>query len=191
MKGSATRGSLAVLFALTGAILLIASCVGTEDYKGDGKVTVIQRFPALSIRVDFDDFSLAEPFDRTYSIRGLPDLNYAYLVGLAVSGEVEDSVWPPPALKYLRGSIRCEVRTSGGVTIFRSVGTTGDLFWTGLEGDVPFGYVSGTLPGGSSRIRPREVPAGDELDQLFVSYIPEPGQEALIANVRMMADCFR
>jgi hypothetical protein len=147
----------------------------------------MHRFPATAVRIEFDSFSLGSEFERTYSIRGLPKLNYEYRVGLAVDYSDAAADWPPKELGQLRGDLEIKILDSDGEVIVKAHESVGKLRWSKLKGDSVFGFVNA-----SEKANPDfgygDVKPGKVFDRLVIAYRADAGNSDLRARVRIMSD---
>lgn len=170
------------------AFLLVVSCASPSSFHGDGRLSILRRFPTLAIQITFDEFFLDEPMVKSYSIAGLPRLNQQYLIGLAVPIAAEkEKNWPPEVLRTLRGVIRFELRNSASGEHRTIEGETGKLFWTGLKGDPPIGIpTSGPDPAAAFFDQ-----SSGGFDELRVEYSPATNGPRMLARVVIMSDIRR
>ncbi len=176
---------------LTACLLsLTAGCGSASSYHGDGELLVLHRFPALAVKVSFAEFSMDKPMTVTYSIAGLPRLNYDYVVGLSMLDVPSDSgSWPPKTLRELRGSLRIELRDSG-VAKRELIGGLNELYWMQLKGDYPLGIIS-SGPDRTAAFFEQGGGSSAGFDELSVSYAPPATPSKHRARIVIMSDIRR
>jgi hypothetical protein len=175
----------------TTLLLILAFCgcgYGSERrYQGEGRLTVLHRVPATTMKIDFPDFQFDRPLHATYRVAGLPPSNYSYSVGLAVEGPIgrflpTGSNWPGS-----QASLRLRLLDAGGRPIVDCGGELYRFNWHSIEGDRPFSRARASSPDvpGVQCVSEFEVSGAQTPATLVVAYEPEPNSPAVPACVRI------
>ncbi len=170
-----------LLLLLIGALSL--GC-GTPAYDGDGELVRIKSFPASAYELRLPSFDLSQKYTATYTIRGLPESNYEYLVGISLQPGPGRHMPRYGATSDYPGTIAFELSGPSGSRHLRC--TMNEVYWMWLEGDPPFGFPPIVGPEGAEFYQ-----GHNHYDSLRVSYEPGRGSPSIPARVVIKGNTFR
>ena len=168
--------------------------ISTSGYRGDGAIST-KWFPFNPlISVDFDTFSLAKPYEATYSLEGLPYHPSGYLAGFiartSATGQVPSDLTTGPF-----GDFSLRLTNAEGNVVFECKGSVEDLAWIWGQSDeermgLPFHAhepkIAQSLVPASDFNEPSRLP-----DKLTVSYMPRTHARNLEVHVRLRAGGYK
>src|SRR5262245_54338120 len=131
---------------------------------------------------------LDRPIEASYDVRGLPHLNYAYQVGIAIDKPIDYFLPPWAAWPGSKGNLRLRLLNDDGSPIIDCAGELFRFNWTSKEGDWPFStarFDSPVLPGVNCATRFELQSSPYHPSRLDVTYQPEPGAPNVRARVRI------
>ena len=171
MRYSRFQAAVVVLVLASGC----SAPVPISGYQGDGNISRIWFWPNIGVKVDFEEFSLQEPFTAIYKIKGLPRPKDFLVAGLVL----DPSGWSER--KSLTGVLELRIKDTTGRVLSEGRASLTEWHWGESGGDH---FATNKI---------ELMPKHFEKDQsppaiLEVSYEPVGRIPAVTARVRLSAD---
>lgn len=178
---------------IAGAMVACAAflgCVRISGYSGDGTISKVRFFLNPLVRVDFESFSLARPYEAKYRLDGLPKHHDVYEVVLVPDLPISELGQRPKMLKAGRvGRLSLRLLDASGQVIFDCNEFLDKMGWEWDRGQ-PQGIIHTPFaPRDKIAVFPPErVNSPDHAAVLLeVVYDPEPGAPDIQAKIRVTA----